>query len=81
MKQESNRQRTMEDTDGGLHPTVDGQSPGERCEMGTGGGGDELTLVSMGPGEMQLNLMPYLAHSTARDLQMEHDTVYCNSPM
>ena len=29
MKQESNRQRTMEDIDGGLHPAVDGQSPGE----------------------------------------------------
>ena len=30
MKQESNRQRTMEGTDGGLHPAVDGQSLGER---------------------------------------------------
>ena len=29
MKQESNRQRTMEDIDGGLHPAVDGQSLGE----------------------------------------------------
>ena len=26
MKQESNRQKTMEDIDGGLHPAVDGQS-------------------------------------------------------
>ena len=30
LEQESNRQRTMEDTDGGLHPAVDGQSLGER---------------------------------------------------
>ena len=27
--QESNRQKTMEDTDGELHPAVDGQSLGE----------------------------------------------------
>ena len=26
LEQESNRQRTMEDIDGGLHPAVDGQS-------------------------------------------------------
>ena len=30
MKQESNRQKTMEDIDGGLHPAVDGQSLSER---------------------------------------------------
>ena len=30
LEQESNRQRTMEDIDGGLHPAVDGQSPHER---------------------------------------------------
>ena len=30
LEQESNRQRTVEDIDGGLHPAVDGQSPGER---------------------------------------------------
>ena len=30
LEQESNRQRTMEDIDGGLHPAVDGQSLGER---------------------------------------------------
>ena len=30
LRQESNRQKTMEDTDGGLHPAVDGQSLGER---------------------------------------------------
>ena len=30
LEQESNRQRTMEDIDGGLHPVVDGQSLGER---------------------------------------------------
>ena len=29
-EQESNRQKTMEDIDGGLHPAVDGQSLGER---------------------------------------------------
>ena len=29
MKQESNRQKTMEGIDGGLHPAVDGQSLGE----------------------------------------------------
>ena len=29
MKQESNRQKTMEDIDGGRHPAVDGQSLGE----------------------------------------------------
>ena len=28
--EESNRQKTMEDIDGGLHPAVDGQSLGER---------------------------------------------------
>ena len=26
LEQESNRQKTMEDADGGLHPAVDGQS-------------------------------------------------------
>ena len=30
LEQEGNRQRTMEDIDGGLHPAVDGQSLGER---------------------------------------------------
>ena len=30
MKQESNRQKIMEDIDGGLHPAVYGQSLGER---------------------------------------------------
>ena len=30
LEQESNRQKTMEDIDGGLHPPVDGQSQGER---------------------------------------------------
>ena len=29
LEQESNRQKTMEYTDGGLHPAVDGQSLGE----------------------------------------------------
>ena len=29
LKQESNRQKTMEGIDGGLHPAVDGQSLGE----------------------------------------------------
>ena len=30
LEQESNRQKTMEDIDGGLHPVVDGQILGER---------------------------------------------------
>ena len=30
LDKESNRQRTTEGIDGGLHPAVDGQSPGER---------------------------------------------------
>ena len=30
LEQESNRQRTMEGIDGGLHPAVDGRSLGER---------------------------------------------------
>ena len=30
LEQESNRLKTMENTDGGLHPAVDGQSLGER---------------------------------------------------
>ena len=30
LDQESNRQKTMEDIDGALHPAVDGQSLGER---------------------------------------------------
>ena len=33
MKQESNRQRTMEDIGGGLHPAVDVQSLGERRKV------------------------------------------------
>ena len=33
LKQESNRQKTVEDTDGGLHPAVDGHSLGERCKF------------------------------------------------
>ena len=32
LEQESNRQKTMEDIDGGLQPAVDGQSLDERCE-------------------------------------------------
>ena len=38
MEQESNRQRTMEDIDRGLHPAVDRQSLGERWKFGGGGG-------------------------------------------
>ena len=30
LEQESNGERAMEDTDGGLHPAVDGQSLGDR---------------------------------------------------
>ena len=30
LEQESNRQKTMEDVNGGLHPAVDGQSLDER---------------------------------------------------
>ena len=30
LEQESNRQRSMEDIDGGLHPAVDGQSLAEK---------------------------------------------------
>ena len=30
LEHESNRQKTMEDIDGGLHPAVDGQSLSER---------------------------------------------------
>ena len=33
MKQESNRQKAMEDIDGGLHPAVDGQSLGEKWKV------------------------------------------------
>ena len=33
LHQESNRQKTMEDTDGGLHPAVGGQSLDERRIM------------------------------------------------
>ena len=32
LDQESNRQKTMEDIDGRLHPAVDGQSLGERWD-------------------------------------------------
>ena len=32
---QSNRQKAMEDIDGGLHPAVDGQSPGERWNKAT----------------------------------------------
>ena len=30
LEQESKRQKTVEDIDGGLHPAVDGQNQGER---------------------------------------------------
>ena len=33
LEQESNRQKTVEDIDGGLHPAVDGQSLGERRKV------------------------------------------------
>ena len=33
LEQESNRQRTMEDTDGGLHPAVDGQKPRRKVKQ------------------------------------------------
>ena len=33
LDKESNRQRTMEDIDGGLHPAVGGQSQGERSSI------------------------------------------------
>ena len=36
MKQESNRQKTMEDIDGGLHPAVDGQQLDERRNYNPG---------------------------------------------
>ena len=49
MKQESNRQTTMEDIDGGLHPAVDGQSLDEVKDAAVmivvgreGGAGGEL---------------------------------------
>ena len=32
LQQENNRQRTMEDIDGGLHPAVDGQSLGDNLK-------------------------------------------------
>ena len=35
LEQESNRQKTMEDVGGGLHPAVDGQSLGERWKVKT----------------------------------------------
>ena len=35
LDQESNRQKTMEDIDGGLHTAVDGQSLGERRNSDT----------------------------------------------
>ena len=34
LEQESNTKKTIEDTDGGLHPALDGHSRGERCEKG-----------------------------------------------
>ena len=33
LEQENKRQKTMEGIIGGLHPVVDGQSLGERCEF------------------------------------------------
>ena len=33
LEQESNRQKTMEDIDGGLHTAVDGQSQGEKVKV------------------------------------------------
>ena len=35
VKQESNRQRTMEGIDGGLHPAMNGQSQGETGKQQT----------------------------------------------
>ena len=37
MKDESNRQKTMEGVDGELHPAVDGQSLGEKVKGKTPG--------------------------------------------
>ena len=45
LEQESNRQTGMEDTDGGLHPTVDGQSPDEDDEDETLGCNSSYTLI------------------------------------
>ena len=45
VKQESNRQRTMEDIDGGLHPIVDGQSLGERWNRKATDRGQWKTLM------------------------------------
>ena len=42
MKQESNRQKTKEDIDGGLHPAVDGQSLDEDEDK------DEASTVTFG---------------------------------
>ena len=33
LEQESNRQKTMEDTDGGVHPAMDEQSLGEQVKV------------------------------------------------
>ena len=34
-----------------------------------------FTLVSIGPGAIQLNLIPYLAHSDAKDLVIEEQNI------
>ena len=43
VEQENNRQRTMEDIDGRLHPAVDGQSLGEMVKKKEG---EDLCKVS-----------------------------------
>ena len=37
----------------------------------------ELTLVSMGPGAIQLNLIPYFPHSEAKDLILSKRVTNC----
>ena len=54
LEQESNRQRTMEGIDGGLHPAVNGQTLGERTttaaagapEIGAGAVATEATALT-----------------------------------
>ena len=54
LRQESNRKKTMEGTDRGLHPTVDGQSLGERGVKGDTAEGKEIGEVLYVTGEQKL---------------------------
>ena len=63
LEQESNRQKTMEDIDGRLHPAVDGQSLGERRKVK-----GERERQSRDPSPLCPEVLSRLSHTSDSDI-------------